>query len=302
MGQLEDIQVFMRVVEAGGISRAAEQLNIAKSAVSRRLSELENRLQTKLIQRTTRRFHLTEKGKEYYQKAQEVMASFEELDNTVLDSQDTFEGRLTISIPLSFGILHMHKAIDAFIEKFPNIKLSVDLSDQEVNMVEQGIDVAFRIGDLDDSSLQARRIFDVELKMLAAPEYLAQFAILNTPADCKAIKFLKYSADSFSNYRLINPQGETELVPIKGDIQSNNGDFLLQLALAGHGVVVLPTFICWQALKEKALVQVLPNYRFETLSAYAVYPQNRYLSRNARAFIDFLIEFYQEGKEWEVQA
>ena len=298
MGQLEDIQVFMRVVEAGGISRAADQLNIAKSAVSRRLSELENRLQTKLIQRTTRRFHLTEKGKAYYQKAQEVVANFEELDSTVLDSTDALEGRLSVSIPLSFGITHMHKAIDPFAKKYPKIELNIDLSDSEVNMVEQGIDVAFRIGNLHDSTLQARKIFDEELVVCASADYLAQFNNVETADDCKQMKVLKYSADNYSSYKLKNPSGENEYIPIKGDIQSNNGDFLMQLAIAGHGIVVLPKFICWQAVQDGRLVRVLPEYKFDKISAYAVYPQNRYLSRNARAFIDYLIDFYKDGSDW----
>lgn len=301
MGQLEDIQVFIRVVDAGGISKAADQLNIAKSAVSRRLSELESRLQTKLIQRTTRRFHLTEKGKEYYQKAQEVLANFEELDSTVLDSTDALEGRLSISIPLSFGVLHMYKVIDRFAKEYPNIELNIDLSDQEVNMVEQGIDVAFRIGDLDDSSLQARKILDLDLIMSGSPEYLKQFPSIVDPESFKGVQFLKYSADSRSSYKLKNAQGEEALIAIKGDIQSNNGDFLMQLAIAGHGLVVLPSFICWRALKEGSLMRVLPDYSFERVSAYAIYPQNRYLSRNARAFIDYLIEYYKKGNDWSLE-
>lgn len=299
MGQLEDVQVFMRVVEAGGISKAADQLNIAKSAVSRRLSELENRLQTKLIQRTTRRFHLTEKGKEYYQKAQEVVANFEELNSTVLESTEALEGKLSVSIPLSFGILHMHKAIDAFAKEFPNIALNIDLSDREVNMVEQGVDVAFRIGDLDDSSLQARKILEVELALSAAPEYLAQFPKINSPEDIKGMEFLKYSAETRASHKVRSSNGEVESIPVKGHIQSNNGDFLLKLAVAGHGLVMLPTFICWQALKKGELVTLLSDYELDKFNAYAVYPQNRYLSRNARAFIDFLIEFYKEGNDWE---
>lgn len=302
MGQLEDIKVFIRVVDAGGISKAADQLNIAKSAVSRRLSELENRLQTKLIQRTTRRFHLTEKGKDYYQKAQDVLASFEELDSTILDTKQGLEGRLSISIPLSFGLLHMYKVIDQFAKNHPNIELNIDLSDEEVNMVEKGIDVAFRIGELDDSSLQARRIFDTQLVMSGSPEYIQKLSSIDNPDDFKDAVFLKYSADNGSTYKLKNPQGEQALIAIKGDIQSNNGDFLMQLAIAGHGLVVLPTFICWRALKEKQLMRVLPDFSFDSISAYAVYPQNRYLSRNARAFIDYLVGFYKDGKDWTVES
>ncbi len=293
MGQLEDIQVFIRVVEAGGISRAAEQLNIAKSAVSRRLSELESRLKTKLIQRTTRRFHLTEEGKRYYEKAQEVIASFNDLDSTIQNDSAGIEGRLSVSIPLSFGVAHMHKAIDGFKRRYPEIELNIDLSDREVNMVEEGIDVAFRIGELHDSSLQARKIMPIRIVMCASPDYLKNFKNPETIADLKEMKMLRYSSELSASYKVVNPKGEIESIPIKGDLQSNNGDFLMKLAMAGHGLVVLPTFICGKVLESGELVEVLPDYKFDIINAYAVYPQNRYLSRNSRAFIDYLVEFYK---------
>ncbi len=300
MGQLEDVQVFLRVVDAGGISRAADQLNIAKSAVSRRLSDLETRLKTKLIQRTTRRFHLTEEGRKYYQKAQEVVASFDALDQSVLQESDNLEGRLSISIPLSFGVLHMYQAIDAFLQLHPDIELKVNLDDSEVNMVEEGIDVAFRIGELGDSSLQARKILPVDIIMSAAPAYIEKFNAIKTLDDLSLMRFLRYSAEPGSNYKVYDSEGEQHLIPIKGDLYSNNGDFLMQMAVAGHGIVVLPRFICWQAINNGDLVPLLPEFKFETLNGYAVYPQNRYLSRNARAFIDFLVDFYKKDNSWDL--
>lgn len=294
MGQLEDLHVFIRVVEAGGISRAAEQLNIAKSAVSRRLSELESRLNTKLIQRTTRRFHLTEEGKAYFEKAQQVISVFEELDSTVMEKSETLCGRLSVSIPLSFGVLEMHKVFNAFKNKYPDISMNIDLSDSEVDMIEQGMDVAFRIGELDDSSIQARKIMSVDLKVVASPSYLAEFNPVNEVEDLKPLTWLCYSSDKSASFLVTAPDGDKERIFVKGDVQSNNGDFLMQLAIAGNGLVILPGFICDPALENGKLTQVLPEYALETLHAYAVYPQNRYISRNARAFIDFLVEFYKD--------
>lgn len=300
MGQLENVQVFIRVVEAGGISRAAEQLDVAKSAVSRRLSELENRLQTKLIQRTTRRFHLTEEGKKYYEKATSVVAAFDELDGCLLDLPDKLTGRLSVSIPLSFGIRHMYKAIDGFRAVYPDIQLNVDLSDREVNMIEEGIDVAFRIGDLNDSSIQARKIIPMRVFMAAAPKYLKQFSENPSIAEVNKMTFLRYSAKPSNLIRLVNPKGDSEAIHPESDIQSNNGDFLLQMAILGHGVVVMPEFICGQAIKNGDLNTILTDYKFDMVEAYAVYPQNRFLSRNARAFIDYLVEFYKKNREWEL--
>lgn len=293
MGQLEDLQVFIRVVEAGGIGRAAEQLNIAKSAVSRRLSELESRLNTKLIQRTTRRFHLTEEGKRYFEKAHQVVNAFEELDGSVLDQSEVLKGRLTVSIPLSFGILEMYKVFDAFKHKYPDISLNIDLSDREVDMITQGVDVAFRIGELNDSSIQARKIMPVEIKICASPNYLDKFSDVVTLDDIEEMAWLRYNSDKASGIRVSTPDGEDINLQVKGDIQSNNGDFLMQLAIAGRGLVVLPSFICGESIEKGDLVQILPDHHIEPIYAYAVYPQNRYLSRNARAFIDFLVEFYK---------
>jgi len=299
MGQLEDVHVFIRVVEAGGISKAADQLNIAKSAVSRRLSELESRVQTKLIQRTTRRFHLTEEGRVFYEKATHLVAAFDELQLDLIKDEEHLKGRLTVSIPLSFGIRHMYKAIDAFRKKYPDVTLNIDLSDREVNMVEDGIDVAFRIGELQDSSLQARKIMPIDLVMAASPEYLSAFSENPTIDDVNKMTFLRYSPDPFSVIKLMSPKGEQETVTMQWDLQSNNGDFLLQMAVLGHGVILMPEFICGKELASGQLVPLLKPYRFHESFAYAVYPQNKYLSKNSRVFIDHLVEFYREKREWE---
>ena len=297
--QLEDIQVFLRVVDAGGISRAADQLNIAKSAVSRRLADLESRLKVKLIQRTTRRFHLTEEGERYYNKAKDLVIYMDELEGSVKQDDGALKGRLSISIPLSFGLLHMYKAIEAFKNLYPDIDLNIDLSDREVNMVEEGIDIAFRIGEkLDDSLIQARKIFPLDTLLAASPEYIKEHGPFETVDDLKHAEFLRYSV--VSNVMTIeDPNGRVHSISRKSRLQSNNGDFLLKLAIAGHGLVTQPRFICWQALKEKKLVPLLQDHKFKALYSYAVYPQNRYLSKNARAFIDFLVAFYQDNREWE---
>lgn len=299
MGQLENIQVFLRVVESGGISRAADQLNIAKSAVSRRLADLESQLEVKLIQRTTRRFHLTEEGEKYYEKAKQVVVYMEELGNSVKQEDGQLKGRLSISIPLSFGVLHMYKAIDSFKRQYPQLELNIDLSDREVNMVEEGIDVALRIGEtLHDSSIQARKIFPLNTLLAASPQYIKEHGPFDSLDDIREAEFLRYSVVS-SVMKLEAPNGDLHSISMKSRLQSNNGDFLLKLAIEGHGLVAQPRFLCWQALEDGRLIQLLPEYKFKQLYGYAVYPQNRYLSKNARVFIDFLVEFYKQNREWE---
>jgi len=299
MGQLEDIQVFLRVVEAGGISRAAEQLHIAKSAVSRRLSELESRLQTTLIQRTTRQFYLTEAGERYYKNALKVVDSVKELDALLTERVEYLEGKLTVSLPLSFGLLHMKDVIDEFMQLHPRLSLNVMFSDSEINLIEEGVDVAFRIGNLSDSTLQARKIVVINMAICAAPDYIHEHGEPKSVDDLKKMDFLCYSPESSQPFYVTTPNKTIESFMVKGRLQSNNGDFLKEMALTGHGTVVLPTFICWQELQTGALIPILNDHKMESLNGYAIYPQNRYLSRNARVFIDFLVEYFKEIPYWD---
>jgi DNA-binding transcriptional LysR family regulator len=298
MGQLENLEVFIRVVEAGGITKAADQLGIAKSAVSRRLSELESHLQVKLLQRTTRRFHLTELGRSFYEQSKLVVKSYQELEESVTQESQTLKGGLTLSIPLSFGVRYFHKALTAFRFLHPNIELKVELSDHEINMLEQMTAVAFRIGNLDDSSLQARRILPIQFVLCVAPSYLKSHPV-NKLSDLGGVNFLHYSLQESQKLKATRAD-EEEVVKLKSDITSNNGDFLLEMAIAGHGFVLLPEFLCFKAIREGSLVSVLNDYSFSAMSAYAVYPRNRFLSKNARAFIDFLVDFYQPPYDWQL--
>ena len=299
MGQIEDIQVFIRVVEAGGISRAAEQLNIAKSAVSRRLSELEGRLKTKLIQRTTRKFNLTNEGRIYYQRAIGLVDEFKNLDNSILQKSGDLEGQLSISLPLSFGLQHMSPVIDGFLKKHPRLAMKVDLSDNEINLVEEGIDVAFRIGELHDSSIQARKIVPIRLVICTSPSYLEKYGTPQNLGDLAEANFLQYSLLNNSDFQIISPTGVIETLVTRGRFRSNNGGFLKSMAVAGHGMIVMPTFVCWQELQSGELVRVLEKYQIPEFYGYAVYQQNRYLSPAARSFIDYLVEYFSDKPQWD---
>jgi len=299
MGQIEDIQVFIRVVEAGGISRAAEQLNLAKSAVSRRLSELEARLKTKLIQRTTRKFNLTDEGRIYYQRAIGLVDSLHELDNSILKNNGDLEGQLSISLPLSFGLLHMTPVIDNFLKQQPKLAMKVELSDSEINLVEEGIDVAFRIGQLHDSTIQARMIVPIKVLFCASPEYLAKHSTPQSLDDLAELEFLEYSLVNSGNFQIVNPQGIKETFVSKSRFQSNNGDFLKSMAVAGHGFIVMPSFVCWKELQSGELVSVLDDYSMPEMNGYAIYQQNRYLSPAARSFIDYLVEYFAGKPKWD---
>ena len=299
MGQLEDMGVFVRIVEAGGIGKAADQLGVAKSGVSRRLVALETRLGVTLINRTTRSSSLTSVGREYYERAVKLIGDISELDGLAADEGKSLEGQLRLAVPLSFGLCHLSPAIDEFASEHPGLSINIDFSDRQVDLVEQGVDLAIRISDLNDSSLQARRICPIRLLLCASPSYLERHGTPRKPEELKDHQVLGYTLGSGHTIRLVNPQGDEQLVHTSARMSANNGDFLRDMALADHGIAVLPTFIVWQSLATRELVPVLEQYTLPTINAWAVYPQTRYLSQRARQFIDFLVERFGDNPYWD---
>ncbi|MBD3755352.1 MAG: LysR family transcriptional regulator [Gammaproteobacteria bacterium] len=298
MSQFQEVQIFVRIVEAGGISKAADQLNLAKSAVSRKLSDLETRLNCKLIQRTTRKFHLTDAGRLYYERALAWLADYEQMSQVVHSQDEALHGNLRLSLPLSFGLAHLTPLLSEFAGLHPQLNLQIDFSDRHVDMVEEGFDLAFRIGELKDTSMQARRIVPIHFALCASPDYLQQHGMPMTPDALKSHVLLRYSAGQGA-VRLLDAEGKEQVVAMNGQIQANNGDFLREMAIAGKGIVMSPTFIVWQALQSGALVQILSDYTIPPVYGYAVYPQNRYLPHKARVFIDFLAEKFSGTPYWD---
>ena len=299
MGQFSEMQAFVRVVEAGSISKAAEQLDLAKSGVSRRLAELESRLGVRLLNRTTRRSSLTEAGQSYYEGAVKLLMDLSELNAATADTGACLEGTLRLAAPLSFGLLHLSPAIDEFLGLHPDLNINVDFSDRHIDLVEQGVDLAVRIADLGDSSLRARRICPIRIMICASPAYLEQHGAPRVPADLENHRILQYAIGSASGVRLQDQQGNIHSVSARPAIVANNSDFLRDMAMAGHGITVTPTFIAWEAIAAGYLVPVLADFCPRQLSAFAVYPPTRYLSRRARVFIDFLVERFGENPYWD---
>jgi DNA-binding transcriptional LysR family regulator len=299
MSQIEEMQNFVRVVEAGSISKAAGQLGVAKSGVSRRLVELESRLGVRLLNRTTRRSSLTEAGQAFYAGAVKLLGDVTELNAATADTDALLDGTLRLAVPLSFGLCHLSPAIDEFLRAHPGLNINIDFSDRHIDLVEQGVDLAIRIADMTDSSLQARRICPIRILLCASPAYLEHHGTPEVPDDLKAHHFLQYDIGGRSMLRLEDKLGGEHQVQIKPRIVANNGDFLRDMAMAGHGIILTPSFIAWQAISTGDLVSVMPGYCPQQRSAYAVYPQTRYLSRRARMFIDFLVERFGEKPYWD---
>jgi DNA-binding transcriptional LysR family regulator len=299
MSAFDEMNTFVRVVEAGTISEAAEQLGLAKSGVSRRLADLENRLGVRLINRTTRRSSLTEAGRNYYRGAVGLLADVAELDALVADSECLLEGRLRLAAPLSFGLSHLTPAIEEFVRSHPGVVIDIDFSDRQVDLVAQGVDLAIRIAELRDSSLKARRICPIRLMLCASPAYLERHGSPRDPAELAGHQVLLYDIGGGPVLKLGDGRGGDLSVPVSPRLVANNGDFLRDMAIDGHGIILTPTFIAWQALATGDLQPLLREYWPAPLNAHAVYPQTRYLSQRARRFIDFLAERFGSNPYWD---
>lgn len=299
MGQLENMQVFVRIVEAGNITKAAEQLNLAKSAVSKRLGDLETRLGSKLINRTTRTSSLTDAGNQYYQRVKLLIGEVDSLNGDMACKTQVLSGSLRLAVPLSFGISHLTPAIDVFMHQHPDLHIEIDFSDRKVDIIEGGYDLAFRIGSLPDSGLQARKITPIKHAICASPSYLKRQGMPTTPKELATHKIVKYGNWPLAGMPLLDRKGQQHLVNMDACLTANNGDAMKQIALSGHGIVMLPTFIVWDALAKGDLVPILENYSLATMHAYAVYPSTRYLPRKVRSLIDFLVERFGDQPYWD---
>lgn len=299
MGQLEDMAMFVRIVEAGSISKAAEQLNIAKSAVSRRLKELETRLGSQLISRSTRQSHLTQIGQLYYQKVNNILSEVEALNEETSGTPTRIEGTLKMTAPLSFGLMHLNKVIDEYANLHPNLKFELDFSDRHTDLIEEGFELAIRIKQLEDSSYQAKRLALIRYALCASPDYLNKMGTPKTFDDLAKHNFLQYGMTKTSAIELIDQQGKKHQVPINGKVKANNGDFLRDMAIKGQGIVLLPTFITYQALASGELLPILQQYQLPTLNAYAVYPKNRFLSQRCRYLIDYIAQRFGDEPYWD---
>ena len=290
MGQLENMALFIRIVDAGGIGKASEQLNLAKSAVSRRLSELESHLKTPLIHRTTRVWNLTEEGALYYQRAKNILDDVSGLDAQVQGNCGMLTGELKITVPHTFGQLHLTPMIEQFCQQYQQLSLHIDFSDRHMDLVTEGYELAIRIGQLKDSTLKAKKLADIKHILVASPDYLAENGTPNTSAQLSECPFIRFSLSSKSHLNVVDADGKTTAIKPQGRINTNDGIFLKHMVIQGHGIAYLPLFIVNDAIEQGKLKILDFTVEQSLLGIYALYPNNRFLSQRARLFIDFLAE------------
>ena len=300
MERLDAMAVFARVVEAEGFSRAARELGLSKSAVSKQVSRLEDALGVRLLYRTTRRLSLTEAGATFFEGCQRVVAAAEAAERAVTHLAAVPSGRLRVNAPMSFGVYHVGPALPEFMARYPELSVEMTLNDRVVDLVEEGFDLGLRIVKLEDSSLIARRLAPNRRVLCAAPAYLEAHGRPAALEDLKDHECLLYSNQVSGNvWRLYGPGGE-RLLRVAGRLRVNNGDALLAAAIGGLGTAFLPTFICGEALRAGQLVHVLPEWSEPTDTAiYAVYPAARHLSPKVGVFVDFLAERFGGTPYWD---
>lgn len=300
MDRYQEFQSFVRTIEAGSFTAAAQQLGVAKSAVSRRVSDLEARLGTQLITRTTRTLSLTEAGQTLYQRAVQILADWDEAENAASGSAKSLSGRIKLAAPLSFGLTYLGPAILDFARDHPDIIFDIDFSDRTVDLISEGMDLAIRIGRLPDSGLIARKLAPVQFAAAASPDYLRQFPAVKTLSDLNPLTELRYSGRPASRWQVTDPAGRSKDVDFNAGLSASNGDFLRDAAIAGMGFVIEPTFILCDALRDGSLVTLLPDHRWAAINAYAVYPPTRHLSSRVRAFVDFLAARFGGIPPWDL--
>ncbi len=301
MDRFDEMQTFVRVVESNGISAAAGRLGMAKSAVSRRLQELENRLGVQLLQRTTRRISLTEDGRRFYERCLRILDELNEAEQSLSSEQQRVHGRLRVAAPLSFTLRHLAPLLNEFMQRYPEIRLDLDVEDRQVNLLEEGVDLAIRIGKLDDSSLVAKRLVPMQMVLCASPGYLAAHGEPKQPEELQHHIGLSYgNVSEHRQWTLFDRDGGAHAVRPHIRLRANNGDLLLASLLADLGVAIMPTFICHQELAAGRLQRLLPDYHAEENAAYALYPSRRHLPRRVRVFIDFLAERLGDQPPWGV--
>jgi len=295
--------VFAKVVEQGGFARAADRLQMSTSAVSRRVSELEARLDVRLLNRTTRRLSLTESGRAFYERCVQLLADLEEAEQAVTAAAIVPRGTLKLTCATTFGIRHLSPAIAEFAQRHPQLRFEVELSDHAVDIVDEGIDLAVRIGNIGSQALIGRRIGTMALVVCASPAYLARHGTPATPEELVRHACLTYEYSPVPNvWRFDDAQGVEHSVKIAGPAHSNNGRMLVGLAVAGLGVACEPDFIVAPEIRSGRLVLLLPAYRQPSSDIYAVYPSRRHLSAKVRAFVDFLAERFAGNAEWALPA
>ncbi|WP_407296558.1 LysR family transcriptional regulator [Stutzerimonas zhaodongensis] len=282
---LDDALIFTRVVECHSFTQAAASLGMQKSTVSRRVVQLEERLGVRLIHRTTRRLRLTEVGQAYYERCRQIMLDFAEAEQTVMQLQQAPTGLLRITAPIEVGQWILGRVLGEFMRLYPDINAEVELASRYVDPVEEGVDIAISVGQPQDSTLIARKLFETHRRFCASPGYLAQHGVPRSVEDLVCHRAITLSRDPVRYWPIVEQN-----ISCRRVLTCNNITFAREAALAGVGIAALPAMITAQEVRDGQLVEVLPDVDLPTGGIYATYPSRRFQAMKVRAFLDFLVQ------------
>ena len=299
MDRIDAMRAFVTVVNEGAFTRAANKLDMSPQLVSKYVSQLEQHLGVRLLNRTTRQIHLTEAGTSYHQRAQQVLHDIDDMESQIGDLQTEARGLLRISAPVSFAIRHMAPLLSEFQKTHPGVGIDLQLNDRKVDVIEEGFDVVLRIGHLKSSSLIAKRIAPIRVVVCASPAYLKQNGTPQQLEDLQGHRYLRYSYIELDAnqplHRWLQNNGQND----SNGMSSNNGDVLVEAAIVGAGIALQPTFISGPAIKEGKLQVILHEYEPEPMGLYAVYAHRQLLASKVRSFVDFIDGYFGDPPYWD---
>lgn len=300
MDRLECDRMFLAVMEAGSFTGAAAKLNTSSGQASKLLSRLEGELGVRLLNRTTRSVSPTEAGRAYFDRLKPLVDELEALDLDIRNISQSPRGRLRLTAPLTFGALELAPALNAFAALYPEIELDVSFSDRVVNVVDEGFDLAIRVGRPGDSSLIIRKLCAVRIVVVAAPSYLEKRGTPKEPSD-----LAHHACIIDTNFREPNRwpfrtrDGDVEAVNVSGRIRYSNAEACLQAAVLGLGIACVPAFVAADALRSGEVTRLLSPFETEPYDVHVLYPHNRHLAAKVRLLVNFLAERYRQRPHWE---
>ncbi|MEZ5776184.1 MAG: LysR family transcriptional regulator [Hyphomicrobiaceae bacterium] len=300
MDQLRSLAVLVAVVEEGSFAAAASRLGLSRTMTSKHIADLEAHLGVRLLNRTTRRLSPTSTGEIYAERARQIVGLVGEADREAAHQSLTPSGTLRINAPMSFGTHHIAPHLRAYCELYPEVAIELTLNDRVVDLVDEGYDLAIRIGVLADSTLRQRRLATSRMLLCASPGYVVARGTPGRPEDLTRHELLGYAYGALrGRWRFQGPQGAVE-IPVKSRLVCNNGDAMVEMAADGLGLILQPDFIVHRAIRAGRLVELLADYQAGTLGIHAVFPPSRHVPARVRTFIAHLEAIFQRGPDWRI--
>ncbi|MGF6507763.1 LysR family transcriptional regulator [Paraburkholderia sp. 32] len=296
MDRFQAMQVFTKVVEMKSFSRAADALDLPRASPTIIIKKLEAHLQVRLMQRTTRRLNLTPEGAEYYERCVRILAEIDETEDLLVNTGKGPRGRLRVDMPASIGRLIVMPRIEEFRERFPNVNLMIGFGDKRVDLIQEGVDCAIRVGELEDSSLVARRLGNLLTLTAASPEYIRRFGEPRRIEDLEqhlAVHYFSSRTGRITNFSFEKGDGSTD-VKMTGALSVNDADAYVMCGVSGAGLIQAPRFMLAPYLQSGELVEILADWKPRTMPIAAVYPHNRHLAPKVRVFVEWIAELFDK--------